>query len=625
MRPGSINIYFLAVIGLGVSPAKHTATAIPGIFPSHMEYDSFDHIYHNLMEALNTPGSGSASDLPAPASPSGQPFQNNAAQVSASRFYEARVKPSPKDTFKLQGSSSSPSATASPAKGSQGHPPEEARSPPPISPVLTTKELVKPITPLGSQGGEPSNLHRRPASDQLSIIQPSTPCQDIQANLPPTKDFVMAHRSKNRTCILKRLVECIFTNQYWFIKQQRKLFQKIYFGFREGLGESRERYLSDTEAHTILKNWRSLLMQQLKKSMFFIAYANWKDLINHIQRSIGPGPPTLKLSDIREVLGYLTTNLRETVLHNKHWRFVDPTLMSPVVLSVQLPLLVLVDAQTNGADILNMFRTLTHASIMGFVQRKWSLSKSTRHENILRRPHQKAWEWTDLTAYFDHFNFNLAALVMARLATTDRFADLEELVVGLEKWLQVYCGTRCNPDNIFHRFIQFGVILAAVAQQFQSLAQFSRMYTDDNGPLPREDLAAARCELANFMRHMELPQGARTLEGYWKCRPAVVTHLKYNQLLPMEQLHLTNDNRMGVLVSTSTFDEEDKAQLPDMGPWAFQNLDLGFFTRTLKSQLVNQLERAVKNGNRAFTGTDAYVSMNELLSHTVPKTVRFNI
>ncbi|RKP38890.1 hypothetical protein BJ085DRAFT_33159 [Dimargaris cristalligena] len=283
-------------------------------------------------------------------------------------------------------------------------------------------------------------------------------------------------------------------------------------------------------------------------------------------------------------------------------------------------------------------------------KRRTTTAQSHRLSNLLRQPSQALWESVDeMPPFFDRVFQATVVTVLARLATTHRFTDLAEFMEQVQDWTQQYCAPlpvlhpileslaehQCDSAGLYGSFNLLAIMLAAGAQQGALLDRFTLLNRppfaspDSATEVEGNSVSGTNCDLVYYMDVAQLYQGAQFLNNHWNCSlpvngspessshspthpgeqsstseaeasgepngedsPRDVTFKNIHNLLPdLGQLHLTDQNEMGLTMLLAEIAPEDKRQISTVKPWVLHPRDFNIFAWAFEPKNVQRLRK----------------------------------
>ncbi|KAJ1985043.1 hypothetical protein H4R33_004182 [Dimargaris cristalligena] len=364
--------------------------------------------------------------------------------------------------------------------------------------------------------------------------------------------------------------------------------------------------LSQLEAHTAFQSWAQLVSQPLAAFLFLVAAESLIEGTEQMERSA-------KTSH-----HYIT----RLVIFN-YWQYINPQQLPASVRAARYPLLAQVDIQNNGTELMELLNALTDpARVSQTDSGGWTSAQREQIQEILSfiEVDSSTPLFSDTLVNTSDWIFtlfgDLIQLIMIRLSTTNRVEDFRNFMVGLQSWSQ-YVGLNDDAGNEVYRHLnQFAIILSAVAQEPQQLADRTKVLIDLTDPETNtENIHAAQCNLVRFMEKVKLPKGAAFLAMQWECPPPVerrwgyttglngrsryrdfVNMDDYKSLIPNWAL-LTDDNQVDLLTLMSGFEPEERALVFDMSSQMGHKLNLDSFVEDFEGEDTQKLRQALDNNN----------------------------
>ncbi|KAJ1989127.1 hypothetical protein H4R33_002177 [Dimargaris cristalligena] len=245
--------------------------------------------------------------------------------------------------------------------------------------------------------------------------------------------------------------------------------------------------------------WHTFFRHQLSGRLYHEAYHSCYRTRQLFDGSAEPGGMDMPLASIQSYYQYLKKHKAEPMFQPGAWRLVNPNQLPSKALVNQVPLLALTDALPSGHHVLGSLRALLDPQLIQTVRRGWDPSELEHMRELLKLDPQTEWSESKLIRIFSDSIDSTTALVMARLATTDRLDCLEEFMTGLWTWLEQDPLTRSNASHIYRPFNCLAIILAALARNISTLGRLTDRFTGPYSDSQYAELLAGQRTMVKVM------------------------------------------------------------------------------------------------------------------------------
>ncbi|KAJ1979604.1 hypothetical protein H4R33_005678 [Dimargaris cristalligena] len=372
--------------------------------------------------------------------------------------------------------------------------------------------------------------------------------------------------------------------------------------------------------------WKGLMDQQITSSVFFEAYDNHAHNIHLLQGVLnGADHDEGFWNVITDTLYYVTNNQDNPLIQQGAWRVINPTNVLKLPLSngeVHLPLLALVDEWPAGSSVWEVVQVLLNQGLSQMAILCQDSEKPLFDQALFNGSLEVFASSSDyfpiwMNVVFKDYFKNTLAIVMARLSTTGKLKDLQELMREevLLPWITEQ-GHSMRLDeydsmDLYSQFNRLAIVLAAVAGNESALTQFTQAYTEElesDGRINSYQILIIKRRFVQEIReNMGLPRSAEFLESSWKlsseqqAENAPVGEVdndnnagddddygfddiveEYIDIPIVRQLHLTDDNQMGLMLPAFMLTKNTEAELPDLGTWPYWEYDIDFFKAVIE-------------------------------------------
>ncbi|KAJ1979156.1 hypothetical protein H4R33_005787 [Dimargaris cristalligena] len=308
----------------------------------------------------------------------------------------------------------------------------------------------------------------------------------------------------------------------------------------------------------------------------------------------------------------ITGNNPKEKFEKKNWQFVNPKTMDPRDLATDLPLLVLVDNPPRGMGAVEILKNFLDPSMETLGRRFMSevsempattstaISSSSQPsdrspgfsplshvlQTMFRFMADQA-QADGISMFYSELLHNTAGMIMARLATTDRFDRLQQFMDDLAL-------LRKDPDwrkrSIYTPMEgQLAVVLAALGQNIALLESLPGLFPGMPWAEPQTKDIASKCILAEFMRNKGFVRGAEFVEKALGCAALAIQEGFKQEVLSvyckldlyLQNLRLTDSDDQGkfqmeIAVVTPEFGTGQQKPSVDTTPKTFDTEFWGF-------------------------------------------------
>ncbi|KAJ1990017.1 hypothetical protein H4R33_001877 [Dimargaris cristalligena] len=376
-----------------------------------------------------------------------------------------------------------------------------------------------------------------------------------------------------------------------------------------------------------LEDWWGLLYHQFAGSLFIYTNGDWGTEIKSLKDDAVEHRYFVELSRFRHLYTFLKNNRQNPYFQKGVWGFVNPNEMLPSVLAHRLPLLTLVDVQSDGRGVLKLLGTLTNPVFVELAQREWAMGQDPGSAGKHRRLRElmgqvpEPSDDQDPSQVFTRLFYNTAAIMMARLAMTQRFDNLKYFVENLGHAADKRSRLIQDVDDI-GIFQRLAIVLAAVARQEKLLISLPDSHIIGSFNDEPTTALSVKCSLVGVMREIGLPRGAVFLNQVLGC--AKLGHSQLYQSLTwnlghcfkyIDQLRLTDDGipQMGIAVLLPEFRPHERNGLTNMDPWPHYQSLWDFDSHALNPKFYDQVRHVTYAGYRRYGYSNQFVKMPDLL------------